>query len=236
MATSDSLVTKNSILSATLFFLKESQKRNKILRYTVVLVYHVRKSNYNNAPVTFANILTISRIIISPAVAALVFYDKFSLAAAVFLIACITDYLDGYFARKFNDKSAIGEAMDPVADKMLVVLTLFALATSGKIGPDLVAPSTIIIAREILISGLRTCALSNGLSVLRIAKWKTGTQMASIFLIMLSCSFPNGPHMEQCIAKLAYDTGAAMLYIACVMSVLSGLSYTKSLTTTTLKK
>jgi len=130
------------------------------------------------------------------------------IAAAIFIIASITDFIDGYLARKYELITDFGKLMDPMADKILVASALIALVQIGRIS---VWPVAIILAREFLITSFRSLAASKGL-VIAASIWgkiKTNTQMFAIILLMLT----NNP-----IADI-------MLWISVISTILSAVDY-----------
>ena len=104
------------------------------------------------------NILTLLRILIIPIILVFLEIDNEFyrwLALLLYIIACISDFLDGYFARKYEIESSFGRFLDPIADKILVVSVLFILVSKATINGFFVYPALVIVIREILVSGLR---------------------------------------------------------------------------------
>ena len=140
------------------------------------------------------NILTLSRILVIPPIVALFFMDGETprwVALGLYAAACVTDFFDGYIARSMGQISKFGRFMDPVADKLLVAAVIFMLVATDRIAGLVVLPALIILIREILVSGLREhlAALSVGVPVSRLAKWKTMIQMFALgFLIVHDAS------------------------------------------------
>jgi CDP-diacylglycerol--glycerol-3-phosphate 3-phosphatidyltransferase/cardiolipin synthase len=144
------------------------------------------------------NILTVIRIALIPVFVG-IFYLPHNLyalgihpthtinvaAATVFAFASFTDWLDGYWARKFNQTSSFGAFLDPVADKLMVAAALIVLVEFGRVGAIV---SLIIIGREIVISALREwmalIGKSSNVAVAMIGKVKTAAQMIAIFLLL----------------------------------------------------
>ncbi len=143
---------------------------------------------------TLPNILTSFRCLSAIIVPFLIVYgDEIGaiIAPIIFIIASITDFFDGYFARKYNVISNYGKIIDPIADKMLVVGTLFALCSENFFNYYYTfIPAFLIIQREILITGLREQVTKDKqvLKVSILAKWKTTVQMTacSSYLILRS--------------------------------------------------
>lgn len=168
------------------------------------------------------NILTLSRIVIIPLLLASLYLPG-KLASWVplglFVAAGITDFLDGYLARLYGQTSKLGRFLDPVADKLLVASALLVLVGVNRIsGWDLI-PATIILCREIMVSGLREylAELRVGMPVSRLAKWKTATQIFAL------CFLLGGPAVAQYID--AIQIGEVLLWIAGLLTVWTGYDY-----------
>lgn len=136
------------------------------------------------------NYLTIFRLLIIP-IMVVAFYIPGMLAnvvvAILFAVASITDYFDGYFARALRAESNFGKCLDPIADKLLVVVAIIMLINFNNRDLYILIPGLIIICREILVSGLREFLAEFHVSVpvSRLAKWKTGVQMTAITGLLL---------------------------------------------------
>lgn len=148
-------------------------------------------------------------------------------AMACFIISGVTDFIDGYLARKFDAVTTLGKILDPIADKLLVItaLIMFLSIRVGNDGRPWVYSLLVlvILAREIWIMGLRTVAASKGVvvSASKIAKYKTAFQMVAIgFLFLSNYSFPFVPF--DC-----YTIGNFLLAISVVLSVISAIDYSK---------
>ena len=140
------------------------------------------------------NILTVGRIAAIPVVVGCVYVQSILdgplwlrwVALAVFITAGITDWLDGYYARIWDQQSAFGRMLDPIADKLLVASCLLILAADNSIHGWTLWAAVVILCREILVSGLREylAALRVSVPVTKLAKWKTTVQLVAIgFLI-----------------------------------------------------
>ena len=138
------------------------------------------------------NLLTISRIIAAPIIAILIWREtsniQLIIAFLLFCFASLTDWLDGYVARKFEIESHLGRILDPIADKVLIACALLALASHYTKDWLFIAPALIIFLREFIISGFREYMSKEGIviKVSALAKWKTTLQLAAIGLIILS--------------------------------------------------
>jgi CDP-diacylglycerol--glycerol-3-phosphate 3-phosphatidyltransferase len=173
------------------------------------------------------NLVTLSRIVLIPLIIAiyyvpdawLSFQGKNITATAVFIFAAITDWLDGYLARKLNQMSAFGAFLDPVADKLIVVGALIVLLKEGRV--DAVV-ALIIVGREIAISALREWMAKVGqaksVAVAFIGKLKTVTQMIAVPLLLL---YEDGfLGFIDCQAL-----GTILINVAAVLTVISMLYY-----------
>lgn len=135
--------------------------------------------------------LTILRIVLTPVVVGLLYVESFCFrlaSLAIFIIAALTDWFDGHLARKLGYVSPLGNFLDPLADKILVLSTLFAFAFHGYIAVWMVV---VIAARDIIITLLRLYADWKGQPVITsvTAKWKTASQMIAVYVIMLYLIF-----------------------------------------------
>ena len=110
------------------------------------------------------------------------------IVASLFMLASITDYFDGYLARSLKVQSNFGKCLDPIADKLLVSVSLIMLVNFSEQNTIILIPSIIIICREIMVSGLREflATLNVGVPVTRLAKWKTAIQMMAITALLLA--------------------------------------------------
>jgi cardiolipin synthase len=138
----------------------------------------------------------------------------------IFAVASITDYLDGYLARIWNQTSNIGRMLDPIADKLLVAAVLLLLAADQTIADWSVWAGITILCREILVSGLREylAALKVSVPVTRIAKWKTTIQMVAIAFLLA------GPAGDKVLPHTT-DIGIALLWIAAILTFYTGYDY-----------
>jgi len=140
---------------------------------------------------TFANQLTLLRIVLIP-LFVVVFYLPFSWAhiacAIIFSVAAITDWLDGYVARKYNQSTPFGAFLDPVADKLMVAIALLLLVSIHHDSAWFVAAAAVIVGREIIISALREWMAELGqrasVAVSYIGKIKTTLQMVAIVVLL----------------------------------------------------
>lgn len=204
------------------------------------------------------NLLTMFRLIAAPAVGLVYVYMPSPyadwVALALFITAALTDYLDGYLARKWKQITNLGRMLDPIADKAMVLIALLVIAVrSPYVGLDLLTPIILITFREVFVSGLREFLgdKAGTLKVTGLAKWKTASQMMAITVILSSFLFghyfwalSSGMSDEIVVGILAgeiediyglrwivagYDgstlAGAWLLWIAAGLTVITGLDY-----------
>ncbi|KYG61307.1 CDP-diacylglycerol--glycerol-3-phosphate 3-phosphatidyltransferase [Bdellovibrio bacteriovorus] len=163
--------------------------------------------------------ITLSRIFAVPVIVAMMWPDTltWNIAAAVFFIlASITDYYDGYYARKYNAVSNFGKFMDPIADKILVTSVLAMLLAQGKIDAWMVI---IILARDNFIGGIRSVAAADQIIIAAkpAGKWKTAMQMVAIPIVIIGNLEPYLPYLD----KIGYG----VLWISVILSITSGIEY-----------
>ena len=171
--------------------------------------------------VKIINFLTISRIIIGPIIfMILISNDNNYLAFILFMIAGLTDYADGYLARKYNATSQIGEILDPIADKILIVFMLFGLSITIQ-SYILAFSSCLIISREIWVTALRDLNSRNNnieaSKVTFLAKIKTAFQMFTISIYLIATSFQN---------MLLIIIGDILIIVSVLVTLYTGYEYT----------
>jgi cardiolipin synthase len=174
------------------------------------------------------NMLTVGRIAAIPVVVGCVYVQSILdgplwlrwVALAVFIGAAITDWLDGYYARIWDQQSAFGRMLDPIADKLLVASCLLMLAADNSIHGWTLWAAVVILCREILVSGLREylAALRVSVPVTKLAKWKTTMQLVAIgFLIA-------GEAGEQIIPATTL-VGIVLLWLSAIFTIYTGWDY-----------
>jgi cardiolipin synthase (CMP-forming) len=179
------------------------------------------------------NILTYGRILAVPLVAGLLLWtDKAAIitglgvetarwvALGIYIVAAITDFFDGYLARKWQQQSALGKMLDPIADKVLVAVILLVLCGDQILRGGHVWAAIIILAREVLVSGLREFLgqLRVSVPVTQIAKWKTTVQLVAIgFLIA-------GPAGDTLVPGVTW-VGVVLLWVAAGLTLYTGYDY-----------
>lgn len=178
--------------------------------------------------VNIPNMLTLFRIWTIPVIVFTFFFNNATAAwigVALFILASISDYMDGYLARHLNQLSRFGRVLDPIADKLLIGSILIMLAYTARLGDYGIIPAVVILCREILVSGLREflAEIKVGCPVTRLAKWKTACQMCSLPMLMVS-----EPGFSGAFSNVFYYVGQCALWGAAVLTVMTGYDYWKS--------
>lgn len=208
---------------------------------------------------TIPNILTVGRILAAPGVAlCYVLFDRPMadwIALILFVGAALTDFFDGWLARKLNQITDIGKMLDPIADKAMVLIALAVLVArpvtvaeigetryfiSDRLGLAILLPAALIMLREVMVSGLREYLGDVKLPVTQLAKWKTTVQMIAIAVLLAA---PLAGQFEATGATpvrvtdydseaLAYGlpqivtmAGLALLWLAAVLTLITGWDY-----------
>jgi len=174
----------------------------------------------NTLRLNLPTVLTLSRIVLIPFFVLSV-YNHPVIGALVFSIASITDFLDGYLARRSGQITKFGIIMDPLADKFLVISALIVLVDMERLSAFL---AIVLIVRDFLVTGLRVVALSKDIVIPAEmgGKLKTTAQITAVLcLILVGSVFDNLPFD-------LYDIGMVFIWIALVLSVTSGVQYTVS--------
>jgi CDP-diacylglycerol--glycerol-3-phosphate 3-phosphatidyltransferase len=182
--------------------------------------------------------LTLARMAAGPLVAGLILWAAhlgyvappragliYAIAATLFALAALTDWLDGYLARKTGSVSLLGAALDHCADKVLAICALVALAYAA-LPVDLVIATVLILGRDIAIAGLREGLAQSGraLPVSALGKWKTAAELTAIALIIAQQSLAQYGADPQLITMLAM-AGSALLWFAAALALWSGARY-----------
>jgi cardiolipin synthase len=177
-------------------------------------------------PLSLPNVLTYGRIAAVPAIVVLFFIWADVgrwLALLVFIAASVTDWLDGYLARVWQQQSALGRMLDPIADKLLVAVVLLLLVSDSTIGGWSLIAAIIILSREILVSGLREflAEVRVRVPVSQLAKWKTTMQMVALgFLIC-------GPAGDRIVPYISY-IGLLLLWVSALLTLYTGYDYLRA--------
>ena len=166
---------------------------------------------------TLATWITLARILLIAPFVALFWFGPSLLAALLFAAAGLTDWLDGYVARRRNEVSALGAALDPIADKLLTITALIVLCAGGEIAGAAVIAALLIGLREVLVGGLREALAGRAVSlpVTYLAKIKTTVQFLAF--VVLIAGDGRAPWAE---------IGTVLLWIAAALTVWTGYQYT----------
>ena len=180
------------------------------------------RSNFN-----IPNALTLTRIILVPVLFTVLLKSpgKFLsfVAALIFGLASITDFLDGYLARRMNLVTTLGKFLDPLADKLLVGVALIMMIQLDRVAPWIVA---LIVGREILVISLRMVAVREHIVIetTKIAKFKTGFQIAAVIGLLIHYGYRIGSGPSSFVLDF-HALGTWLLYIALVITLWSGADY-----------
>ncbi|MEL6409340.1 MAG: CDP-diacylglycerol--glycerol-3-phosphate 3-phosphatidyltransferase [Pseudomonadota bacterium] len=206
---------------------------------------------------TIPNILTVLRLLAAPAVVVMFLYfdrpwaDWFALI--LFVSAAITDWFDGYLARLWKQTTKLGTMLDPIADKAMVVIALMVITGFSGMDPWFLLPATVIMFREIFVSGLREFLgdTAGTLKVTKLAKWKTTAQMIAIAVLFATGLFEHNilnrtQGMDAQIVddifagrvtddvgliwnfyarEVTWWSGVVLLWLAAILTLVSGFDY-----------
>ena len=203
------------------------------------------------------HILTLLRLLAAPGVVLMFLYfsrpyaDWFALI--LFILAAVTDFVDGYLARAWKQESKFGAMLDPIADKAMVVIALVVITGFSGMNPWILLPATVIIFREVFVSGLREFLgdTAGTLKVTNLAKWKTTMQMVAISALFAKGAFEHfiieqtigmdqsvidgimdgtiedvvGLRWKELGWSISWYGGATLLWIAAVLTAITGIDY-----------
>jgi cardiolipin synthase len=172
------------------------------------------------------NLLTFARIGLVPAFVAAFWLPLPAgrwVAFAVFVIAAITDYADGWIARKRQAESRLGQMLDPIADKLLIAAALIMLVYMDDIRGFVIIPALIILAREILVSGMREflATIAVTVPVSSISKLKTVVQVVALAILVVA------PAVEHVWGGL-HQVGIIALWGAAILTIYTGFAYVQA--------
>lgn len=174
------------------------------------------------------NRLTVLRVLLIPFMVILYYLDKafgdplvlngYSIAiGSLFIVASLTDFLDGFLARRWQIITVFGKFLDPLADKLLVMFALLMLQDIGVIPMWIVL---VILTREFIVTGIRLIAVDGGnvIAASNLGKYKTASTMVALILLLFHVPALN-------LTVVTMDFGLIILYIATVLTIVSGLEY-----------
>ena len=185
---------------------------------------------------TFPNTLTALRLLAAPGLAVMFLYFSRPLAdwfaLVLFVGAAVTDWFDGYIARNWALESKMGAMLDPIADKAMVVIALMVIVGYSSMSPWLVLPATMILFREVFVSGLREYLgdVAGVLKVTPLAKWKTASQMVAIALLLANGAFwalteRTGSIWADAPNELTAVGGGILIWVAAALTAITGWDY-----------
>ncbi len=182
---------------------------------------------------SFPNLLTYGRLAAVPVLVACFYVEGYAgrwLSLMVFLAATVSDFLDGYLARAWQQQSAIGRMLDPIADKVLVATALLLLVSDRTIGDWSLLAAIVIMVREILVSGLREflAEVQVSVPVSRLAKWKTTMQLVAISFLLLGPAGDRVLHYYFVDLGLATYIGLLLLWISALITIYTGYDYLRA--------
>jgi CDP-diacylglycerol--glycerol-3-phosphate 3-phosphatidyltransferase len=171
------------------------------------------------------NLLTLARIALTPVFVAAFWLDMPVgrwVVLGIFLVAAITDYADGWVARRRNVESRLGQMLDPIADKLLIASALVMLVYMDDIRGWVIIPALIILAREILVSGMREflATISVQVPVSSISKMKTVFQVVAIAMLIVAPAVPEWTWVQR--------AAILTLWAAAVLTIYTGFSYVQA--------
>jgi len=221
-----------------------------------VLGYYIKVMTWN-----VPNILTILRLLAAPGIVLMFLYfarpwaDWFALL--LFVSAAITDFFDGYLARLWKQQTKFGAMLDPIADKAMVVIALLVITGYAGMNPWILLPATVIMFREVFVSGLREFLgdTAGTLAVTKLAKWKTTAQMVAIAVLFATGIFghmlldrvtgmdeavvaeifaggtdPLNLRLIDLAARVTWWGGVLLLWVAAVLTLVTGIDYFRKAT------
>ena len=188
------------------------------------------------------NVLTIGRIFMIPFIVGGIillaadqqsFFGRPSILLSLFIIAGLTDFLDGFLARRWNVVSDFGRMIDPIADKLLVAGCLIGFCVVTRGDPFIMVPALAIIGRDILVSGAREHAALSGrvMPPTKLAKWKTACEMAGIGVLIIWVATRGFIPVDTFFPPLvdwSGRIGLGLIWLAAALSVYTGALYLRA--------
>jgi CDP-diacylglycerol--glycerol-3-phosphate 3-phosphatidyltransferase len=180
-------------------------------------------NKFKRALFNLPNQLTLSRMFLAPVIIALLYFPSFwtcLCAGFLFIVAAFTDLFDGYLARKGNQITSLGKFLDPLADKVLISSVLIMLVQNGWVEAWI---AIVIICRDVMVSGLRAVAADEGVVIAadKYGKAKTVLQILALTPLIWHYGWPIGSNFILPV----HDIGIFTLYMALILTVVSGVNY-----------
>ncbi|MCW3845677.1 CDP-diacylglycerol--glycerol-3-phosphate 3-phosphatidyltransferase [Sphingomonas sp. LB-2] len=172
---------------------------------------------------TLPNILTLSRIVTVPLLAAFLWWPDwdlgYAIAFAIYALMGVTDYFDGYLARAQGTVSKLGQFLDPIADKIMIAAVILMLVAKNVVADLHIIPALVILVREIAVSGLREFlgGIQVSVPVSALAKWKTTLQLGALGFLIFSHAVPAW--------GWTHDVGLVALWGAAALTAITGWDY-----------
>ncbi len=182
------------------------------------------------------NIITLCRISIIPVIVIILLHSpgKYNslIAAIIFALASITDFVDGYLARRMNQVTNLGKFLDPLADKLLICVALIMMIPLDRVVPWIAA---LIIGREILVTGLRVVAVNQNMVIesSMFGKYKTAFQIFAVIALLVHYDY------KIAVGRLSFEVnfhalGTGLIYVALVITLWTGFDYFRKFSKKTL--
>jgi cardiolipin synthase len=170
------------------------------------------------------NMLTYGRIAAAPLVGATFYIPGnwgYWIAFLIFVLASVTDYFDGYLARAWHQQSALGRMLDPIADKLLVAVSILILVADDTLAHWSIWAAIIVLMREIFVSGLREflAELRVSVPVTQLAKWKTTMQLVAIAALLIA------PALQGAKSGVIINFGLTLFWVAAIVTLYTGYDY-----------
>ncbi len=169
------------------------------------------------------NYLTMARILVIPIIVLTFYFDSYKfmhqLGGFLFIAASVTDFIDGYLARRFNIESSFGQMFDPIADKLLIGCVIIMLVKKGKVGE---IPCLLILSREFMVAGMREflAQIKVSVPVSRLAKVKTFVQMFALSILIIGSKGSGIEYLDL--------FGQISLWVAAILTIVTGYSYVQA--------
>jgi cardiolipin synthase (CMP-forming) len=172
-----------------------------------------------------ANLITLGRIAVLPFIALFYYTEMRWFAFILFVLAALSDYLDGWVARHYNQQTRLGAMLDQISDKLVVLTMLLLLASTGWLEAPGVLAAILITVREIWVSGMREFVSGQGSTIVvsGLSKYKTTVQMAAIAVLLLAGVLPEDAYPDP---MLVFHIGEVLLLLAAALTVWTGAQYT----------
>jgi|GEM_PF-66219 len=206
---------------------KETRREKRLRRQQRRLLKLRPPTNFKKEVYAVPNLITYLRILLLPVILIVVEQDSRwhgFMAGMIFWVACMTDFFDGYAARKLNQVTILGKLLDPLADKLIVSSILIMMVPMGRVPAWIVI---ILLAREFTITGLRGIAASEGMVIAAswMGKWKTVFQMLALYCLLIHYPFRINFYGLFALDASFHNMGMFFLYLSLFYSLASAVDY-----------